>query len=408
MAKINILYLLALPLLVACAKPASPSQSVPAALPAGWLVQSQDSGAPLSAPSPELITSVQAAFGAHSAALEMVYPTDSVTVATPGHPPGWVPWHLDGLIGSFAVDVGGIFGTLIADGSPSVKVTWQKQSAAPARKSASPVALRFHPNMSAGEVAAMLEPAVAAVGARGHLDLVRRRLNTEAGKFLAVVRVLDTVHSACTWRVDGYQLMFSVSASGNVTPELNVGGMVSIIFDWQATLASGAISFFAPPADTAGLGSLARSVAELLPQAVEGDAEIRAAGFELQVFQVGVAITAGGNFGIAAAQTSVAGRIIFKRTSSRCSSLGEQVAALTFVGDGSSASMVVAGRFRKGMRRALKMGAFFARQAVAADKPHWKATEVELGLDVAANGNIGMSTLGGSALIRLGFERVGN
>jgi hypothetical protein len=56
----------------------------------------------------------------------------------------------------------------------------------------------------------------------------------------------------------------------------------------------------------------------------------------------------------------------------------------------------------------MKMGAFFARQAAAVDKPHWKATEIELGLDVAENGNIGMSTLGGSALIRLGFERVGN
>jgi hypothetical protein len=289
MAKTNIIYLFALSLLVACAKPnPAPSQAVPPAVPAGWLVQRHEPEAPLSAPSPELISSVRAAFGAHSSALEMVYPSSQVTAPTSGHPPGWVPWHLDGLIGSFAVDVGGIFGTLIADGSPSVKVTWQKQSAAPARKSVSPVALRFHPNMSAGEVATLLEPAVAAVGARGHREVIRRRLQAEAGKFLGIIRVLDTVPSACAWKVDGYQLSFSVSASGNVTPGLNVGGMVSVIFDWQASAPTGAVAYFAPT-DRAGLGNLARAVAELLPQAAEGDAEIRAAGFELQVFQVGVA-----------------------------------------------------------------------------------------------------------------------
>jgi len=67
---------------------------------------------------------------------------------------------------------------------------------------------------------------------------------------------------------------------------------------------------------------------------------------------------------------------------------------------------VPSNRLRNGLRRAIQMGTFFARQAVSAESANWKTTEIEIGLDASVGGQLNLITVAGSGLIRIGLERV--
>jgi hypothetical protein len=148
---------------------------------------------------------------------------------------------------------------------------------------------------------------------------------------------------------------------------------------------------------------------------------------------VGLGIAVGGNIGVASAQAAAGGRIVFKKNAAQELLVSFQqapvLASVPFVGVAefgthetatagqstakfgsatASASLFHVSNhvFADGLSRAIKMGAFFAEQAVSVDSPTWKTTEIELGLDASVGGNVGLSTVAGSGLIRLGFERV--
>src|SRR5207253_9469910 len=57
------------------------------------------------------------------------------------------------------------------------------------------------------------------------------------------------------------------------------------------------------------------TMASLVPEAHNESSEIRQSGFELGVFQVGIGISLGGDIGVANAQASAVGRVIFKKDS---------------------------------------------------------------------------------------------
>jgi len=151
---------------VACSKGSDSGAGAPAARPAlpnTWL-NGSDPDASFATPSAAATQAVRAAFFAHTFALEQVSGLGTAIETSETdfqHSADWVPWHLDGLIAGFGVDFGGVFGSLMADGSPSVKVTWQKQTAPKAAaKSPRATAVRLHPGMSAADVSSLVEPAI--------------------------------------------------------------------------------------------------------------------------------------------------------------------------------------------------------------------------------------------------------
>lgn len=215
-------------ILAACSKDQSGSGSrgAPPALPASWLNGSDsDSSSSLPPATAEATQSVQAAFHAHTSALEEVLSKDSpaaTVVSAEGHPADWVPWHLDGMIAAFGVDVGGIFGTLLADANPAVKITWQRQvTPSPAPRSPRATSVRFHPGLTSKDVAALVEPAVqmaVATKSVGNADNMRRNLYAEGQKFLSLVRVLSAVSPGPAWHIDGYQNSISPHRGGGHQP----------------------------------------------------------------------------------------------------------------------------------------------------------------------------------------------
>jgi hypothetical protein len=279
----------------------TPAEALPAA-PQSWIsgggASASVSSSGFPAPSADFTASVQSSFQAHTAALESINPHLSGLVLSPtptGHPSDWTPWHLDGLVVGFGLDVGGVFGFLATDGSPSVKVTWQKFPAAekPKAKSARAASVRFHSSMSNQDIAALVEPAVElAISSKRVRDSrrLRNNLSEEAARFLSFVRILRSIQPSSAWHVDGYQLSLSVGATGDIAPGLNLGGTFLVLFDWQASGET-----FSPSAAARmssqelelqpEVSDFVRSVGALLPLARSSAPEIRESGFELQVFR---------------------------------------------------------------------------------------------------------------------------
>ncbi|MDR3607591.1 MAG: hypothetical protein P4M08_09440 [Oligoflexia bacterium] len=383
------------------------------ALPQSWIQSSSQPGGSEDKPSPEATKSVQAAFRVHSEALEAgIKPTNgALTLESQGS----VPWHLDGMIASFAIDVGGVFGALVGDGDAGVKVTWQKRQAGQTSQMSAPsarkqTAYHFRSNMTTHDVKAMLEPAVRmAVATRSVNDeaSLRRDLVAEGTKFLTIVRILSQVDPTPGWHIDGFQLGLFIGANGQVSPLIGTGGNIALYFDWTAPSSKPeAAPLDLNPHQTLvkeNMAAFVQALSSLLPEAEAESTAIEKTGFEFQVFQVGLGIGVGGEVGIASTQDSAVGRIIFKRDAAT-----EALLSLRMPPSSRTAIPVSIRHFREGIRRAIRMGAFFARQAAAVDTPNWKATEIELGFDTNLGGTLGLATIQGVGLIRLGFERVEN
>jgi hypothetical protein len=204
---------------------------------------------------------------------------------------------------------------------------------------------------------------------------------------------------------------------------MGVGGGAALIFDWDKN--EGSVSNAPTPVDESqralqqNMLAFADTITTLIPEARAEAADIRKAGFELQVFQVGLGISAGGTIGIASVAGTAVGRVIFKKHTNT-----EVPPPATYAAAGKprKLNLVLAGGsptdnigqireiamddFRDGIRRAIDMAAFFARNAVSEDTMSWKVTEIEGSFDGNISGDLTLVTVGGVGLIRLGFERV--
>jgi hypothetical protein len=428
------LLLVASSLLLSCAKDHSKddAKAVLPAVPAAWyqtpdakLADAKPSEKNFEPPSPELTASVYSAFRAHSLALEnlpkVTAPARRLPVAD--HPSDWTPWHLDGMIGAFGIDVGGVFGAVIADGSPSVKITWQKQSAQPeaAAQPKKQTPYRFNSKMSAADVSKMLEPAVHAAAATKSVKNVkafRRNLNSQGMKFLEAAKYLNRVKPVRGWHIAGFQLGLFFTLSGEVVPAVGLGGTVSLIFDFETSGSNGEALVEGGGRETEtqkNMADFVQTLVTLIPEARAESADIRKAGFEFSVFQIGLGVGVGGDIGIASASGSVVGRIVFKLDEAAAASepaptkRSKTVKLVAAPKPGASTGVIYeveANKFRNGIKKAIEMGSFFAQQAVKADTANWKTTEIELAFDTAIGGDLNLTTIAGIGLIRMAFERV--
>jgi hypothetical protein len=60
--------------------------------------------------------------------------------------------------------------------------------------------------------------------------------------------------------------------------------------------------------------------------------------------------------------------------------------------------------FRKGLKKAIKMGSYFARMGLASESSSWKLDEVETEFEVALQGTLGVVTVESEAHLALEFH----
>jgi hypothetical protein len=247
---------------------------------------------------------------------------------------------------------------------------------------------------------------------------------------LSMTRVLSTVRANSGWHVAGYQLQLTFNASGDITPELGIGGGMTLYFDWETNGAEVKI----PTLTNAELElkssmlPFVSSMSSMISTAKAESRTLRHSGFELGVFQIGIGMGAGGDIGVASVQGLVIGRIVFKKDETPALttySLAQPLPAMDrtvkilarsknagLFSQTSSASSqdeadVKLTTFADSIGKAIEMGTFFAERAKKADTTNFKCIEIEAGFDASVTGDLVFATVSGYGLIRLGFERVG-
>jgi hypothetical protein len=434
-------------LTVSCSKSGGDSAGTPSqkgSLPSSWYVLPENGGSTtLDETSPEADASVRTLFRAQTRALEASGPGPAALaalVAPGGAPSDWVPWHLDGMIASFAVSVDGLFGALLLDGTASIKGTWQRSQQPVSPPSSTPTkasAIHLDSRMTEADLAAKMEPVIRSAMASGKVrnePALRENLHNRSRGFLAVCAALESMPRPKGWHVDSFQLQLTVGASGQVSPAIGVGGVLNVFFDW--TMPQGTTPHpggQVPPGLAQNVRDLSAIFQSALASLPEDRLRLRGSGLVLDMFQLGVAVGAAGDIGIARVAGVANGKIIFRADASHSEVAalklpGESTGFVSLVGresdaqpfafaeantvaldrryDGTVAYQVGSGAFGRGLEKALRMAEYFARQARQADSKNWKITQVEAEFDTSVTGDLKIATVSGQGQVVLDFDRI--
>lgn len=343
------------------------------------------------------------------------------------------PWHLDGVIADFALTADGIFGALLGEGQAAVKLTWQKQSTQTG-KAARSTLVKVTSNTTPAELSRQIEPTVRAALASGSVKneaALRSNLNRQALDFLTVSRMLSRVPSFGAWTLNGYRLILTFDASGQVTPLASLGGTGVIMLNWEkpdtAAEQSNAPSSERERRILQGITEIAQVVEPALTLDTTGNQN----GLVIDELHLGVGISAAGDIGIAHADTQVFGKLLFTRSVSAAMQDAQfeipQDTSLNLISQGGSSSnleyavnegivsthqpdgrgviyRISAGRFRKGLGHALRMASYFADRAREVNLSTWPLTEIEAGFTTSISGQLRLVTVGGSAQVEVDYH----
>jgi len=456
---------------ISCADRNETKTARPATLPKSWLKLPDDGSGnrrKFEPPSAAMDEAVRTQFAVHTAALSALSPAEAGTEAvSTSHPKDWVPWHADGMIVNFTVDVGGVFGALAGDGTTVVKVTWQqppvpatrisapKPPAAPAAdKGAGHInkpkhagrnrkSILFNSAMNAVDVRRMLEPAVQSAIATHKVSnetAFRKNLAERGAQFLTLVKVLDAVPANHKWHVDSLQAQLTVDVQGNVSPMTGIGGQMNIYFDWQKSAGPASAGAIKDGPLFKNVVAFAQSMSALIPNELLDSKEIQKSGFILDQFQVGVGILGGVHIGVAQAQGELQGKIIFKSNPPSAAGLAADMTTLSFspevvassipyMTSSSMASLftdqisvapsmqvqpnlqlhqIPSEAFRQGLAQAIQMATYFAEKARAVDTKRWNVTQIETEFDIAVGGGFALATIEGQGQFVLDFDKPNN
>jgi hypothetical protein len=404
-------------------------------IPSSWInTKSDDKGdasADIVMPDAQTDKVVQSALNANVTALDQAQLPVASSTSTPSsrlstHPANWAPWHLDGMVGYFAVSQGGILGALLYAGTESIKLTWQKAetvSTAPAAPIPAPLlAMKVTPDMTAQDLPNALEPSIQVALASGAIKdevTFRRNILLHAEKFFNICQLLNMITRSPGWYVDGYQLNVNFSASGQVTPLIGVGGSVNLYFDWSRTTdpTTQPTTTTYSAQTTNQLNSFVQLMSAAIPEAVQDSADIEKSGFHLDMVQVGLGITAGGDVGVAQATGGDIGRILFKRDLHVNQSPNASVSPApandqelnlvsTDVSKGETVVKVNTRKFSNGLKKAIKMATYFADRAHKNSNSKYKLNQIEAEFDTSLSGSLKLATVNGIGQFVLDFDLI--
>lgn len=420
------LFLLGLPVCLACSSAREEQASQVPALPKAWYTLPENGGVDAGEPNADVAESAQTAFRAHVRALDASESADTAAI----HP---TPWHLDGMIVDFSVSTGGVFGVLLGGGTATVKTTWNKikpgSRLTPVLQTKSPV-MKIAAATTTQDLEQQLEPVIRAAVSSGTVrdeTTLRKNLRLQGDHFITLCHAMDTVKTKATWYVDSLQLQLTFNALGKVMPTIGVGGALTVYLDWQKPESAAQVSQ-TPTALSRNLNQFVQTIAEEIPLALGEGKDLAAKGWELSQFQVGMAVTGAGDIGIIAIGGSMNAKLIFaKDGTSTPASVAPAVASGPYVnllssapksdhlayaakvgvafdrttladgsGDPSPEGIVYhipRDKFKSGLQKAIQMGSYFAGLAKREDTANWKLAIFESEFDLSIGGGSALANV---------------
>jgi len=369
-------------------------------------------------------------------------------------PTDWTPWHLEYLTTDLAITLQGLVGILTIRATPSMQTYWRRQGPRPTVQLDQMNTVNLMDPSNSEDITHQIEPVIQAAIASGQVkdpETLRENLRNTAKELENMIQSLDTQpHSE--WWPSRFRFDFLVSAQGHIIAPVYAGGELRFRFEWKR------IQRKVPQAlhtteNPSGLSqfkiSLEQFVETMENALADASADSPAAqGFEASQFRVGLGVTAGGNIGLAAGSTQVLGHLYFSRDAKKpvvypipdLPKIKKRTRPILIIEDhpapshlafarrmglahhapsqnwgtrrnpgtqGHSGEQVVyevgPEKMAEGLRKALKMGSFFAKQGATANQGQWKVYMMNVYFDLSITGNFVVAAAGGLASTGISF-----
>jgi hypothetical protein len=314
---------------------------------------------------------------------------------------GAVPWHLEYFMTDLSVSASGVLGALISKGTPGVSFIWRRQYDKAQAHNPSPgntpaADFEIVSGRSAEDVSVQLEPVIHSLVKAGiPEDKVRPELEKFAEHFVKVTSALERTGGG-PWWASRFRMDLIVEASGAVTPMLTAGGEIRLRFEWHRIMPKMELAKGTGP--KGDIEEFVEKLAEDVGSSALDANELADAGFEPYQFRVGVGYTEKGSIGIAKEQGTILGQLYFSA----------DVKKPTVHPSPSPLAKEDGSEFKKGLDRAFKIAAVFARgarKAEARSKPsrHWKVYEMRAAFDISLTEKLGLAEVGGVGTAEVNF-----
>lgn len=391
--------------------------------PASWYAEEASDGDRLGELSPKLGQMLDRLFEASSLVTNTAGNRPAPHATNGALPPDEVPWYLAFLKTDLALSASGLFGPLALQGSAAMSLRWKPKAAKPAPIPASAPTVRFSESTTMGDVAAQLDPIIEGiVTGAGIKDagLLRASLYEHARLFLEYSQAIALARGD-KWWVSGFRKELDIDVSGAVAPALSVGAQLTIRFEWERLECTRAERAGSP---WPKLEQLVQAIAEDLGAVSEETFSDTA--YVPHGMNIAVGVTASGDFGVVKASASLIGTVLFtndvpppgrmaaETPSSAASS--EEIPILvshpserevrwataqgvTIERDriGDAIFKIARWKFKRGLRRAARMGHFFAQRASRVAHRKWNVYELAINYQLSVSGVFGLVTVGGLA-----------
>jgi len=378
-------------------------------------------------------------------------------------PKDWVPWRAEYFMTDLSLTGSGLIGALTFKGTSTVRAYWRKQGpkveqphsvidpeSALAQEelgNAEPM-VQVTETSSSEEMVKQLEPAIHAAVATGKIEdtpVLRKNLLQTAKEFQFIATSIPGTADDLPWWVSRFRLDFTVDAAGRVEPVGMVGGEVRFRFEWHRIRKIGTVSSKNMVSLSERQQKIRKSLMEFvmmtaddLDHAFENHNKL---GFKAHQVRMGIGISVKGNIGVVKGSAGVVGQIYFTRAVERpkvnpipkkekmMALALEESPVLVIERNPSQAHLKLAAqnsmfvetstsgeeentfeeaiyrmdrkKFRKGLQKAAKISAFFAKRATKAHFKSWKIYELRTAFDASISGGLDLVTIVGSTTAQI-------
>jgi hypothetical protein len=411
--------------------------------------------APEAQPAPGVSEAFASTLAATDAAMVGIRPEANVP-AQPGKPKpeNWVPWRLAYFTTDLGVSTSGLMGILTLRGNPAVETFWRYQNAkaAPSALELAPAMHReapsdgghpvtLHSNMSVQDVREELEPAVRLAMASGRLrdgPVFRRNFESTVRKIHELTEAL-AIDNGSEWWVSGCRLDMAISADGTFVTGWTAGGELRLRLEWRRLQREGAPSV-AGHVPASGLGRQLHDIAITMMEDLEALPEdtLLGSGYSAFSFRQIFGVTMNGTIGLVSVGGNALGSLVYSRRAKRptlnpvpvapaaaapraatLASLpliveNPTVSQLNFIrsenlpflrhgqGNGGTVSLSRE-RLRKGLTKAAKIGAFFAKHGTKPGQSGWKVYSIRTAYTLSLSGGFALVNVGGQSTFSMQF-----
>ncbi len=317
-------------------------------------------------------------------------------------------WALRAILTDLSISASGVIGPLLMKGTPAVTLVWRQKE------------------NDSSETAAeqILNWQEAARTQAAHLDpVLKESLAEHVERFKNLVRGIEASHTQGEWYPSRLRLDLGVDVSGKLSPVISIGGDVRVRLEWYRSMKIQNT----PTQDSGSLTQLEENMLGFVNK-LSDDLETLSSSkeveklhhFRAKQYRLGFGITETLSIGAAKSVYSTYGHIYFSR-SDRTNGFGHGVKELPASGDESTFSILDAPNgdsfhvtsqneykvkrenFRKGLIRAIRLGALISKSAEKTSKRKWKIKEIKAGFDLTLTGSSKEARLAGIGTSEISF-----